>query len=49
MQERKMFALSDAELGMVGKAFDRAWDSFLRTGRLTVSVGHRDLYAPGAG
>jgi hypothetical protein len=30
-----MFALSDAEVATVGKAFDRAWDSFLRTGALT--------------
>ena len=30
-----MFALSDAEVAIVGKAFDRAWDGFLRTGALT--------------
>ena len=30
-----MFALSDAEVALVGKAFDRAWDGFLRTGALT--------------
>jgi len=30
-----MFALSDAELCAIGKAFDRAWDKFLRTGALT--------------
>ena len=30
-----MFVLSDGELGVVGKAFDRAWDNFLRTSALT--------------
>jgi hypothetical protein len=30
-----MLALSDVELCAVGKAFDRAWDNFLRTGALT--------------
>src|SRR5262249_26799478 len=30
-----MFALSDVELCAIGKAFDRAWDKFLRTGALT--------------
>jgi len=30
-----MLALSDGELCAVGKAFDRAWDNFLRTGALT--------------
>ena len=30
-----MFTLSDAELCVIGKAFDRAWDKFLRTGALT--------------
>jgi hypothetical protein len=30
-----MLVLSDAALAVVGKAFDRAWDSFLRTRGLT--------------
>jgi len=30
-----MLALSDVELCAVCKAFDRAWDNFLRTGALT--------------
>jgi len=35
MGRMAMFALSDAELCVIGKAFDRAWDKFLRTGALT--------------
>jgi hypothetical protein len=30
-----MLALSDVELALIGKAFDRAWDSYLRAGLLT--------------
>ena len=30
-----MLALSDGELAVLGKAFDRAWDNFLRTGALS--------------
>jgi hypothetical protein len=30
-----MLALSDIELALIGKAFDRAWDSYLRAGLLT--------------
>src|SRR5689334_7118015 len=30
-----MLALSDAELALIGKAFDRAWDNYLRAGLLT--------------
>jgi hypothetical protein len=30
-----MFAFDDAELVTLGKAFDRAWDRFLRTGMLS--------------
>src|SRR3954469_21886488 len=31
----RMLALSDVELALIGKAFDRAWDSYLRAGLLT--------------
>jgi hypothetical protein len=30
-----MLALSDVELALIGKAFDRAWDNYLRAGLLT--------------
>jgi hypothetical protein len=30
-----MLALSDVELALIGKAFDRAWDRYLRAGLLT--------------
>ena len=30
-----MLALSDVDLHAVGKAFDRAWDQYLKTGLLT--------------
>jgi len=30
-----MLVFSDAELGLLGKAFDRAWDKYLRAGVLT--------------
>jgi hypothetical protein len=30
-----MLALSDAELVLIGKAFDRAWDNYLRAGLVT--------------
>lgn len=30
-----MLVLSDAELGLIGKAFDRAWDKYLQAGLLT--------------
>ena len=30
-----MLTLSDAELQTIGHAFDKAWDTFLKTGLLT--------------